>query len=102
MVRFCSGEKCIDEKLNYDFNLSRTPTLPPTSSRTADKRPSRPRIIQTLDDDDGSGDEIIELTDSSVELTPSKVNYKRKMGERNSSVQMTPVYLGGDESIIVL
>lgn len=101
MVRFCSGEKCIDEKLNHGFNLSRTPTLPPTPSRTADKRPSRPRIIQTLDND-GSGDEIIELTDSSVELTPLNVNYKRKMGERNSSVRMTPVDLGGDESIIIL
>jgi len=60
-------------------------------------------MIQSLEDD--SGDEIIELTDSSAELTPANVktlHYKNKLGERNSNTQRTPVRLGGDESIIVL
>lgn len=94
--------KCTYERLNYGFNISRTPNIPPT--RTTDKRPFRSQIIQGAVDDD-FGDEIIELTDSSVELTPLKVkifNYKRELGERNSSSRRSPVHFGGDESIIVL
>lgn len=82
-------------------NLSRTPGPLPSSSRTAARRP--PQIIQTLDDN--SGEEIVELTDSSIELTPLKIknlNYKHERGERSSSAPRMPVRLGGDESIIVL
>lgn len=91
--------------MKYDFNIFRTPNIPPSSSRTTDKLAFRSQIIQGVDDDDDSGDEIIELTDSSVELTPLKVklfNYKRELGERNSSARRTPVHFDGDESIIVL
>jgi hypothetical protein len=87
-------------RLTYDFNISRTPNIP----RIADKQPFRYQINQGVVDD-ASGDEIIELTDSSVELTPLKVkliNSKRELGEKNSIAQRTPVHFGGDESIIVL
>lgn len=94
--------------MNYNFNISRTPNrtpnIQPGSSRTADKLPFRSQI-QGVNDDDNSGDEIIELTDSSVELTPLKdkiFNYKRDLGEGNSSARRIPVHFGGDESIIVL
>ena len=96
------------ERLNYDFNISRTPNripdIPSSSSKTADKLPFRSQI-QGVDGDDNSGDEVIELTDSSVELTPLKdkvFNYKRDLGGRNSSARGTPVHFGGDESIIVV
>jgi hypothetical protein len=91
--------------LDYGFNISRAPNIPPTSSRTADKRPFRSQIIQGVDDEDDSADEIIELTDSSVELTPLKVkifSYKSELEEKNSNTRRTPVCFGGDESIIVL
>ena len=94
---------CTYKGLNYDFNILRSLNIPPNSSRTAYKLPFRSQIQGVVDDD--SGDEIIELTDSSVELTPLKdkiFNYKRDLGERNSSVRRTPVHFGGDESIIVL
>jgi hypothetical protein len=83
--------------------MSRTPNIPPSSSRTADKLPFRSQI-KNVDSDD-SGEEIIELTDSSVELTPLKdktFNYKHDLGEGNSSARRTPIHFGGDESIIVL
>lgn len=86
--------------LTYHLNISRTPNTP----RIADKQPYRCRIIQGVVDD-VSGDEIIELTDSSVELTPLKVkpfNSKRELGEKNPIARRTPVHFGGDESIIVL
>lgn len=95
--------KCTYERLNYDVNISRTPNTPPSSSRTPDKLRFRSQIHGV--DDNDSGNEIIELTDSSVEVTPLKdkiFNYKRKLGEGNSSVRRIPVHFGGDESIIVL
>jgi hypothetical protein len=91
--------------LNYDFDISRTPNKSHSSSRTADKLPFRSQIIRGVVVDDDSDDEIIELTDSSVELTPLKgknFNYKLDLGERNSSARKTPVHFGDDESIIVL
>lgn len=93
----------MDERLDYIFILFRTPRLPLGSSRNADKWPSRPQIIQTRDDD--SSNEVIELTDSSVELTPLKIkifNSERELGQRDSSTRRAPVRLGGDESIMVL
>ncbi|KAF8807653.1 hypothetical protein BYT27DRAFT_7242120 [Phlegmacium glaucopus] len=64
-----------------------SPRLPASSLRIADKQPYRPQMIRSPDND--SDDEIIELTDSSVELTPAKVK------------QRAPASLDGDESIIV-
>ena len=104
-MRFCSGKKCTYERLNYDFNITRTSNITPSSSRTTDKLSFRSQIIQGVVVVDDSGDEIIELTDSSVELTPLKVklfNYKLELGEGDSSARRTPVHFGGDESIIVL
>ena len=94
--------KCTYERLNYVFNISRAPNIPPSSSRTPDKLRSHSQI-QGVDDD--SGDEIIELTDSSVEVTPLKdkiFNYKRNLEEGNSSSRRIPIHFGGDESVIVL
>ena len=68
-----------------------------------DKLPYRSHIQGVKDDD--SGDEIIELTDSSVELTPlkdKKFNHKRDLAERSSSARRTPVHFSGDEPIILL